>query len=115
MPFPSFPAASDSVPAAPSPGSGERAVAGPQGGAPSGEDAGDPSAPRYDRISVHDAGGMSVHLPIVDLGPGPPRFIVVAGIHGDEPSPLLLVDRLVVALRAFELVGGIRIVAAANP
>jgi predicted deacylase len=71
--------------------------------------------PRYERINVHDAGGMSVHLPIVDLGPGPPRFAVVAGIHGDEPSPLLLVDRFLVALREYALTAGIRIVAAANP
>lgn len=71
--------------------------------------------PSYERIPVHDAGGMAVHLPIVDIGPSPVRFTVVAGIHGDEPSPLLLVDRFVTALRGVELRAGIRIVAAANP
>jgi predicted deacylase len=71
--------------------------------------------PIYERIPVHDAGGMAVHLPIADLGPGPIRMMVVAGIHGDEPSPLLLVDRFVTALRDVELFAGIRIVAAANP
>jgi predicted deacylase len=71
--------------------------------------------PLYERIPVHDAGGMAVHLPIVDLGPKPMRMAVVAGIHGDEPSPLLLVDRFVTALRDVELRAGIRIIAAANP
>ncbi len=66
-------------------------------------------------MPVHDAGGMILHIPVVDLGPGPPRLVVVAGIHGDEPSPLCLVDRLVVALRERELAAGIRIIAAANP
>jgi predicted deacylase len=58
---------------------------------------------------------MSVHLPIADLGPGPPRMAVVAGIHGDEPSPLLLVDRFVAALEGLPLRAGIRVIAAANP
>jgi len=71
--------------------------------------------PAYTRINVHDAGGMAIHLPIADIGPGPPRMTVVAGIHGDEPSPLLLVDRFVTALRDVELRGGIRVIAAANP
>lgn len=56
-----------------------------------------------------------MHLPVVDLGPGPAKLAVIAGIHGDEPSPLLLVDRFVVALREHVLTSGIRIVAAANP
>lgn len=73
------------------------------------------TTPRYTRFPVHDAGGMAIHLPIADLGPEPPRLAIIAGIHGDEPSPLLLVDRLVVALRDVELTAGIRIVAAANP
>ena len=50
---------------------------------------------RYARFPVSDAGGMAVHLPIVDLGPSPARLAIVAGIHGDEPSPLLVVDRFV--------------------
>jgi len=70
--------------------------------------------PVYHRLPVVDAGGMELHLPVVDLGPSPPRLCVVAGIHGDEPSPLVLVDRLVVALRERELLAGVRIVAAAN-
>ena len=75
----------------------------------------DAARPRYERISVDDAGGMTLHLPVVELGPGPPALMVVAGIHGDEPSPLLLVDRFVAALRDVPLTAGIRIVAAANP
>lgn len=71
--------------------------------------------PRYDRIPVEDAGGLAVLLPIADLGPTPPRLCVVAGIHGDEPSPLLVVDRFVTALADCRLTAGIRIVAAANP
>lgn len=71
--------------------------------------------PSYTRIPVHDAGGMAIHLPIADIGPLPTRMTVVAGIHGDEPSPLLLVDRFVTALREVELTAGIRVVAAANP
>ena len=58
---------------------------------------------------------MAVHLPVADLGPEPRRLAVIAGIHGDEPSPILLVDRLVVALRDLPLKAGIRVVAAANP
>ena len=58
---------------------------------------------------------MAVHLPVVDIGPQPRKLAVIAGIHGDEPSPLLLVDRLVVALQDRDLKAGIRIVAAANP
>lgn len=69
----------------------------------------------YDRFPVSDAGGMALHLPVVDIGPGPARFAVVAGIHGDEPSPLLLVDRLVQHLKSRDVHAGIRIVAAANP
>lgn len=71
--------------------------------------------PAYSRIPVHDAGGMAIHLPIADIGPLPTKMVVVAGIHGDEPSPLLLVDRFVTALRDVELKAGIRVVAAANP
>lgn len=71
--------------------------------------------PRYHNVPVHDAGGMAINLPIVDLGPGPPRMVVIAGIHGDEPAPIVVVDRLVVALSTMDLQGGIRIVAAANP
>ncbi len=71
--------------------------------------------PVYRRIPVSDAGGMAVHLPVVDLGPEPIKMAVIAGIHGDEPSPLLLVDRLVVALRDLPMTAGVRIVAAANP
>jgi predicted deacylase len=74
-----------------------------------------PAGVRYHRIPVSDAGGMALHLPIADLGPEPCRFAVIAGIHGDEPSPLLLVDRLVVALRRAKLHAGVRLVAAANP
>ena len=58
---------------------------------------------------------MTIHLPLVDLGPQPARLAVVAGIHGDEPTPLLLVDRFVRALQARELLAGVRVVAAANP
>jgi predicted deacylase len=58
---------------------------------------------------------MAVHLPIVDIGPGPARLALVAGIHGDEAAPLVLVDRFVAALRNVPLLAGIRIVAAANP
>lgn len=71
--------------------------------------------PRYDRIPVEDAGGLAVLLPIADLGPSPARLAVVAGIHGDEPSPLLVVDRFVTALAGRTVHAGIRIVAAANP
>lgn len=71
--------------------------------------------PRYSRIPVHDAGGLAIQLPVADLGASPARMAVVAGIHGDEPSPLLLVDRLVVALRDTEPTAGIRVIAAANP
>lgn len=70
---------------------------------------------RYDRIPVHDAGGMIIHLPVVDIGPSPPAMAIVAGIHGDEPSPLCLIDRFVLAVRDLPLNGGIRILAAANP
>jgi predicted deacylase len=72
-------------------------------------------SPVYSRIPVHDAGGLAIQLPIADIGPGAPRLTVVAGIHGDEPSPLLLVDRFVTALRDVQLRGAIRVVAAANP
>ena len=58
---------------------------------------------------------MSIHLPVVDLGPSPPVMAIVAGIHGDEPSPLCLVDRFVLAVRDMPLQAGIRILAAANP
>lgn len=70
---------------------------------------------RYDHIPVHDAGGMTLNIPIVDVGPSPPRMAVIAGIHGDEPAPMVVVDRFVRALADAELRGGIRIVAAANP
>lgn len=69
----------------------------------------------YHRMTVHDGGGMAVHLPLVDIGPAPFRVAVVAGIHGDEPAPLVLIDRLVDALRGQDLKYGVRIVAAANP
>lgn len=69
----------------------------------------------YGSIPVHDAGGLAIHLPVVDLGPGPARLVLVAGIHGDETSPLFLVDRFVRALGDRELAAGIRVVAAANP
>lgn len=71
--------------------------------------------PRYARIPVQDSGGLAIQLPIADFGPTPPRMAVVAGIHGDEPSPLLVVDRFATALRDLTLHAGIRIVAAANP
>ncbi len=70
---------------------------------------------RYHHIPVQDSGGMSLNLPIVDVGEGPPKLAVIAGIHGDEPSPLLLVDRFVTALDGREMTGAVRIVAAANP
>lgn len=70
---------------------------------------------RYLRVPVTDAGGMGLHLPVVELGPGPARLAVVAGIHGDEPAPLVVVDRLVVALRQLPLAAGVRVIAAANP
>ena len=70
---------------------------------------------RYSTVPVHDAGGMGIHLPVVELGPSPAKFAVIAGIHGDEPAPLVVVDRLVTALRDRPLRAGIRIVAAANP
>ena len=70
---------------------------------------------RYARLPVSDAGGMAVHLPVVDLGPGPARMALVAGIHGDEAAPLVLIDRFVHAVRGMPLHAGIRIVAAANP
>ena len=73
------------------------------------------TGPVYSRLPVHDTGGVALYLPVADLGPGPPRLAVVAGIHGDEASPLLLVDRLVAALRGRVLVGGLRVIAAANP
>lgn len=71
--------------------------------------------PCYHFAPVQDAGGLSLHLPMADLGPGPPRLTVVAGIHGDEPSPLFIVDRLVRALSEREMSGCLRVVAAANP
>lgn len=69
----------------------------------------------YRRVPVTDAGGLGLHLPVVELGPGPARLAVVAGIHGDEPAPLVVVDRLVVALRQLPLTTGVRVIAAANP
>lgn len=72
-------------------------------------------APTYTHVPVLDAGGMAIHLPVVDLGPSPARLVLVAGIHGDETSPLLLVDRFVRAVRDLPLRAGVRVIAAANP
>lgn len=58
---------------------------------------------------------MTLQLPIVDLGPQPPVLAIVAGIHGDEPSPLYVIDRLVTTLQDMPIHAGIRIIAAANP
>lgn len=65
-------------------------------------------------MRVELGAGLQQHLPMLDLGQGPLKLAVVAGIHGDEGSPVRAVHALWAALAGRRLTGRIRLIGGAH-
>ena len=69
---------------------------------------------KYMNIKIGDMGFNSVTIPTLSLGRGEPKALLICGMHGNEISPLLVVEKLIEEIRDRKVVGEIKIVLAAN-
>lgn len=65
-------------------------------------------------MRVELGAGLTQTLPMLDLGKGPLKLAVVAGIHGDEGSPVRAVHALWRALAGHTLTGRLRLIGGAH-
>lgn len=64
-------------------------------------------------IPLPDFGTLKVNLPIISFGEGKPKVTIICGIHGNERSGLLVINKLI---RSLDLKKGqISILPSANP
>jgi predicted deacylase len=67
-------------------------------------------------LSVGQAGVVRLDIPVYTIGNGKPVFGITCSVHGDEPSGLYIVARLLEYLKQVDKISGtIHIVPAANP
>lgn len=67
-------------------------------------------------LSVGQAGTVKIDIPVYTIGEGSPIFGITCSVHGDEPSGLFVVSRLLALLQNFEKINGtLHIIPSANP
>lgn len=64
-------------------------------------------------IPIGTAGTVEVALPVIEIGEGNPRVLILVGLHGDEYTGFYVVERLLERLRLSR--GSVKIISAANP
>ncbi|RME55188.1 hypothetical protein D6777_01400 [Candidatus Woesearchaeota archaeon] len=67
------------------------------------------------RKKISKIGTVEVGLPIIEFGEGKPVLSIVAGVHGDETKPLLVLKRFIEEIQKQEINGKIKIFSDANP
>lgn len=64
-------------------------------------------------LKVGESGTVDINIPLIKIGSGKPRVLLIVGVHGNEISGLFVVQRL---LERLELkTGELNIITAANP
>ena len=64
-------------------------------------------------IPLPDFGTLKVNLPIISFGEGNPKVTIICGVHGNERSGLLVINKLIQSLDLKK--GQIVIMPSANP
>lgn len=65
------------------------------------------------KILVGSAGSLQIELPIIEIGSGDPKILILAGLHGDEFTSLFVIHRL---LKEIDLLKGtLRIIPTSDP
>jgi predicted deacylase len=69
---------------------------------------------KFNSIDVGKLGLNPVSIPIVTLGEGALKVVIICGMHGDEKSSLFIAKQLIDSLENMSLKGEVNIVLAAN-
>lgn len=69
---------------------------------------------KFNSINVGTLGLNPVDIPIVTLGEGDPKIVIICGMHGDEKSGLFIAEQLLDSLKDISLKGEVNVVLAAN-
>jgi predicted deacylase len=64
-------------------------------------------------IKVGEAGAIEISLPLLKIGSGDPKVLILAGLHGDEITSCFVIARLIERLALKK--GGLYIITVANP
>jgi predicted deacylase len=65
-------------------------------------------------IKITDLGLLPISIPIRTIGKGNIKISIVAGIHGEESSSLLIIDRIIEAINIKNIGVEINFILAAN-
>lgn len=65
------------------------------------------------KLNIGQLGTIKINIPVLSLGAGKKRVVILCGVHGDEKSGLFVIHKLLKDIR--NLKGRIDIVLAANP
>ena len=50
---------------------------------------------RFSQISVGQTRALDISLPVIEIGDGEPKMLILVGLHGDETTGYFVVHRLV--------------------
>ena len=65
-------------------------------------------------IKITDIGLLPISIPIRSIGSGTTKIAIVAGIHGEESSSLLIIDRILQTINTKNIGVEINFILAAN-
>jgi len=65
------------------------------------------------KIELPDFGALKVNIPVISLGQGNPKISIIAGIHGNERTGLLIMKKLITNLKLKK--GQVDFIPCANP
>ncbi len=68
---------------------------------------------KHKRIKVASLGSLDISLPMLELGKGNPKVLILAGLHGDEHTGLFVIQRLINRIKLTK--GTLRIIPFSDP
>lgn len=68
---------------------------------------------QFINLKIGEVGTLDINLPIIRIGSGTPKVLLICGVHGDETSSLLVIKQLLENLKLER--GELSIIPAANP
>ena len=67
----------------------------------------------FSEIKIGEIGTIEINVPLIKIGSGKPKVLLLCGVHGNEISGLFVVQKLLETLKL--KTGGLNIITAANP
>ena len=58
------------------------------------------SSKKLRKINIGQLGTLSIDIPVLSIGAGSKRVVLLCGIHGDERSGLFVVNKLLPSLKS---------------